>query len=73
MVYSYLYTLAGIAVVATLDQTAARLDWFDTNQWLNKPKNVCVVRLSGPAWQCEAAASQNSEAPAPTTNTESKF
>ena len=61
MVYSYQFTLAGRAVVATLDQTAARLDWFNTNQWLNKPKNVCVVRLSGPAWQCEAAASGASE------------
>ena len=51
MVYSYFYTLARRAIVATCDLTAAHLHWLRTNHWLKQPSNVCLVRLTEPAWQ----------------------
>ena len=50
MVYSYPYTLARRAVVATLDLTAKNLHMLYTNHWLRDEKNAICVRLDGPAW-----------------------
>ena len=50
MVYAYPYTLARRAVIATLDLTALNLHMLRTNHWLKEPSNVCLVRLSEPAW-----------------------
>ena len=50
MVYSYRFTLARRAVVATMDLTAENLHLFRTNHWLKDAGNVCVVRLHSPAW-----------------------
>ena len=62
MVYSYEYSLAMRAVVATLDLTAANLDWFASNHWLKSADNVCLVRLTAPAWRRADVAARSSEA-----------
>ena len=54
MVYSYPYTLARRAVVATLDLTAKNLHMLYTNHWLRDEKNVLCVRLDAPAWKSDA-------------------
>ena len=50
MVYSYPYTLARRAVVATMDLTARNLHLLKTNHWLKDPRNVCLLELTSPAW-----------------------
>ena len=50
MVFAVPYTLARRAVVATFDLTAANLHLLKTNHWLTESPNVCVVRISAPAW-----------------------
>ena len=54
MRYSYPFTLARRAVVATLDLSARNLHWLTTHHWLSDRKNVIYLRLSGPAWQEDA-------------------
>ena len=51
MVYSYPYTLAKRAVVATLDLSARNLHMLTTNHWLSRRRNVALLRLTGPSWQ----------------------
>ena len=51
MLYSYPYTLANRAVVATLDLSARNLQMLTTNHWLKHERNVLLLRLTGPAWQ----------------------
>jgi len=50
MVYSYPFTLARRAVVATADLTAKNLHLLQTNHWLKDARNVCCLRLQEPAW-----------------------
>ena len=50
MVYSYPFTLARRAVVATMDLTAKNLHLLQTNHWLKDARNVCCLRLEEPAW-----------------------
>ena len=50
MVYSYPFTLAERAVVATFDLSAANLDLLATDHWLQDERNVLVVRLDCPAF-----------------------
>lgn len=51
MMYSFPYTLARRAVVATMDLTAKNLHLFRTNHWMSNAKNVVCLRLESPAWQ----------------------
>ena len=51
MRFSYGYTLARRAVVATLDLSARNLHLFQTDHWLSNPKNVVQVWLHAEAWQ----------------------
>lgn len=46
MMYSYKYTLARRAVVATFDLSAANLDALTSDHWLQNPLNVVQLRLS---------------------------
>ena len=50
MVYSYPYTLARRAVVATFDLSAAHLDALNTDHWLSNAKNVICLRLESEAY-----------------------
>ena len=50
MMYSYPYTLARRAVVATMDLTARNLHLIATNHWLKDPRNVCCLWLQAPSW-----------------------
>ena len=50
MVYSYPYTLARRAVIATLDLTATNLHLLKTNHWLKDAKNVVLLPLTEPAY-----------------------
>ena len=50
MVYSYPFTLARRAVVATMDLTAKNLHLLQTNDWLKDRRNVLTVRLTAPSW-----------------------
>ena len=50
MVYSYPYTLARRAVVASLDLTATNLHLLKTNHWLKDAKNVVLLPLTEPAY-----------------------
>ena len=52
MMYAYNYTLHNRAVVATFDLSAKGLSLFDTDHWLANEKNVVVLRLTQPAWDC---------------------
>ena len=51
MMYSYPFTLARRAVVATFDLSAKNLSWFRTHHWLSEPGNVIVLRLTSPSWE----------------------
>ena len=54
MVYSYPYSLARRAIVATADLSAKNLHMLRTNHWLKNPRNVLVLRLTGSTWEGEA-------------------
>ena len=56
MKFSYPFTFARRAIVATFDLSAHNLDFFKEHHWLSNPRNVIVLRLSGPAWQGAAVA-----------------
>ena len=56
MVYSYPYTLARRAIVATMDLTAKNLHLLKTNHWLKDPRNVCLLELTSPAWTPDGRA-----------------
>ena len=56
MIYSYTYTLARRAVVATMDLSAKRLHLLKTDHWLSNPDNVWQLWLDGPAWSGGAHA-----------------
>ena len=45
MMYSYKYTLARRAVVATLDLSAGNLAALASDHWLRNPKNVIQLHL----------------------------
>ena len=45
MMYSYKYTLARRAVVATFDLSATRLDALTDDHWLQNPLNVIQLHL----------------------------
>ena len=46
MMYSYKYTLAKRAVIATFDLSAANLDALQTDHWLSNPLNVIQLHLT---------------------------
>ena len=48
--YSFPYTFASRAVIATFDLGAKNLHMFETNHWLSNPKNVIVCRLTEKAF-----------------------
>lgn len=50
MVYSYKYTLARRANVATFDFSAANLHLFQSDHWLKSEQNVIQLRLETKAW-----------------------
>ena len=50
MVYSYPFTLARRAVVATMDLTAKNLHLLRTNHWLKDSRNVLCLELVAPAF-----------------------
>ena len=56
MMYSYAFTLCRRAVVATLDLEAKNLHMLSADHWLSNPKNVVLVRLSGPVWEADGPA-----------------
>ena len=56
MVYSYPFTLARRAVVATCDLTAKNLHLLETSHWLRDRRNVRVLRLTSPAFGDATAA-----------------
>ena len=56
MVYSYKYTLARRAIVATFDLSAENLDLFESDHWLKSEQNVIQLRLQTKAWVEPAAA-----------------
>ena len=45
MIYSYKYTLARRAVVATLDLSAKNLSALKADRWLQNPLNVVQLHL----------------------------
>ena len=47
MIYSYKYTLARRAVVATFDLSAKNLSALKVDHWLKNPLNVLQLHLSG--------------------------
>ena len=59
MMYSYPFTLCRRAVVVTLDLEAKNLHLLATDHWLSNPKNVVLIRLSGPAWESEGPIAQS--------------
>ena len=50
MVYSYKYTLARRAIIATFDLSAEDLELFETDHWLKNEQNVIQLRLQTKAW-----------------------
>ena len=50
MIYAYPFTLCRRAVVATMDLSAANLEYFQEHHWLSDRRNVIVLRLSTEAW-----------------------
>ena len=50
MMYSYPFTFARRAVVATFDLGAHNLSLLSTHHWLSNSNNVCVLRLTEPAF-----------------------
>lgn len=61
MKHAYAYTFARRAIVATMDLSADNLHLLHTDHWLSDPRNVKVLRLTGPSWQNgddDAAAAQ---------------
>ena len=46
MIYSYKYTLARRAMVATFELSASNLDAMANDHWLQSPLNVVQLRLS---------------------------
>ena len=63
MVYSYPYTLARRAVVATFDLSAAHLSAFTTDHWLSNSKNVIVLWLEEEAFVRPSATQPPSGVP----------
>ena len=61
MMYAYPYTLCRRAVVATFDLSASNLELLQTDHWLSDSRNVMQLRLSGPAWESEAAETPASQ------------
>ena len=49
-VYSYKYTFAGRAVVATMDLSAKNLDLLKSDHWLSSDKNIILLELKEAAW-----------------------
>ena len=46
-------------VVVALDLEAKNLHLLATDHWLSNPKNVVLIRLSGPAWESEGPIAQS--------------
>ena len=61
MRYAYPFTLARRAVVVTMDLSAANLHLLESDHWLAKGTNVCVVRLTTSPWQDAALHMQSAE------------
>ena len=55
MRFSALYTLCRRAVVATFDLSASNLHMLEADHWLSNPKNVILLKLTVPAWECAGA------------------
>lgn len=51
MMYSYPYTLCRRAVIATMDDAALHLKYFEKHHWLAAEDNVLVLRLEEQAWE----------------------
>lgn len=56
MMYSYPFTLARRAVVASMDLTAKNLHLLRTNYWLKDARNVVCLELNAPAFAPAGAA-----------------
>ena len=50
MMYAFPFTLCRRAVVATMDNAANNLDYFNTHHWLSNRQNVIVLKLTSQAW-----------------------
>ena len=50
MMYAYPFTLCHRAVVATMDLSAANLQYFTDHHWLSDRRNVIALRLESQAW-----------------------
>ena len=50
MVYSYKYTLARRAIIATFDFSAQDLALFESDHWLSSEQNVIQLKLETKAW-----------------------
>ncbi len=50
LMYAYPFTLCHRAVVATMDLSAANLDYFSKHHWLSDKNNVIALRLDTRAW-----------------------
>lgn len=50
MMYAYPFTLCRRAVVATMDLSAANLDFFQKHHWLSDRRNVILLQLQQQAW-----------------------
>ena len=48
IMYSYLYTLTGRAIVATFDLSAKNLDAFETDHWLSSPSWATAADARAP-------------------------
>ena len=75
--YSYPYTFASRAVIATFDLSAKNLHLFETDHWLSQRKNVIVLRLTSPAYvvpeaNIQASPASRASAVSPATPTHGK-
>ena len=50
MMYSYKFSLARRAVVATMDLGAKHLPLLKSHHWLKNPENILLAELASPAW-----------------------
>ena len=50
MMYACPFTLCRRAVVATMDLSAANLDFFQKHHWLSDRRNVILLQLQQQAW-----------------------